>query len=441
MNNILKTKDKNLQELIKGSGSAFAIKVIGMVATYTAMLLITRLYGAEQWGLYSIGVTFLNIAILIPVFGFDNSLVRIISELTLSGNKKNIINVVLKAIGFTISLCLITIVLIKLFLNQSIVELFNQEELKPTIKWVIIAITPFALLKIFGAVFQSFKRTIEFMLFKSTLLSVVFLSMLGVFYWLKIETSVFSIYLLASSVSFFIGIVMLLILLNKTQMGLSDKAKEITYKNLIKISSPMLLASSFALLMGWSDILMLTYFGTTVEVGIYNSVIKLASLTLISLEAINSIATPKFAESYSKKDMIGLKNTVKKSTRLIFFTSTPILLVLILFPKPILSILGEEFIAGYIALTLLCAARFINSVSGSVGFLMQMTDNQRKYQNVMLTALFLNVILNFILIPKYGINGAATASAFSMIFWNVTLVILIKRKFGFWTFYIPFSGK
>ncbi|MDG1719049.1 MAG: polysaccharide biosynthesis C-terminal domain-containing protein, partial [Flavobacteriales bacterium] len=47
-------------------------------------------------------------------------------------------------------------------------------------------------------------------------------------------------------------------------------------------------------------------------------------------------------------------------------------------------------------------------------------------------------ILNLILIPKYGVNGAATASMSSLIVWNLSMVLVVKKKFGFYTFYNPF---
>jgi O-antigen/teichoic acid export membrane protein len=208
-----------------------------------------------------------------------------------------------------------------------------------------------------------------------------------------------------------------------------------SYRKIVNISVPMLLSSSFALLMGWSDILMLSFFKTTKDIGIYNSSLKLAALSGITLIAINAIATPKFVEFFSKNDMNGLKETVKKSTKMIFLLTAPVLFVLIVFSKKILSFLGDEFVVGYLALVYLCISRFINAISGSVGYIMQMTDQQRTYQNVIILAFLINLGLNFILIPDYSYNGAAIASSVAMIFWNVTLVFLIKKRLGFWTIY------
>ena len=67
-----------------------------------------------------------------------------------------------------------------------------------------------------------------------------------------------------------------------------------------------------------------------------------------------------------------------------------------------------------------------------------MTGNQNIYAKILLFGAILNVLLNLILIPRYGINGAAIASMSSLTVWNLSMVLVIKKKFGFYTFYIPF---
>ena len=67
-----------------------------------------------------------------------------------------------------------------------------------------------------------------------------------------------------------------------------------------------------------------------------------------------------------------------------------------------------------------------------------MSGNQKYFQNVLIAAAILNVALNNILIPNYQLLGAAIASLVSNVFWNILMVIYIKRKFGFYTIYLPF---
>ena len=189
--------------------------------------------------------------------------------------------------------------------------------------------------------------------------------------------------------------------------------------------------------MGWTDIIILGMFKTEGEVGIYNVALKVATLTSITLFAINSIAAPKFAEFYGKKDMKGLREVVLQTTKLIFWTSFPILLVFFFFPSFILGIFGREFEAGAVALMILAFGQFINAISGSVGYILQMSGKHKVFQNIILVATTINIILNAVLIPRYGINGAACASLVSMSFWNLSSVTYIKIHFGISTLYIP----
>lgn len=439
---LFQTTDTNLKELIKGSSSAFILKIAGMLFTYLSMLFITRFYGAEQWGLYSLGFTVLSIAVVIPVFGFDNSIIRLLTELKQNNSEANAFKVLLKASLITMILSIVVILGINYYSDVITNSILRQKDFEPYLFFVQIAVIPMAFLILISVVFQSYKRIIQFMLFKSALLSFTFLVLLCIFYFFEIDAKIFEIYIYAIVSTLVIAIIALLFFLKLIKQD-DSKTENTTYsfKEIIYLSFPMMLSSSFALLMGWTDILMLSYFKTPKDIGIYSSALKLASITLIVLASVNSISSPKFAEFFSKKDFNGLKDIVQKSTKIMFMTSAPILLIFILFPKSILGIFGPEFVSGYLVLIMFCIARFVNSVSGSVGHLMQMTNNQRTYQYVIITAFIINLILNVLLIPEFGINGAALSSSIAMVFWNVTLVIIIKRKLGFWTCYIPFLVK
>ena len=116
----------------------------------------------------------------------------------------------------------------------------------------------------------------------------------------------------------------------------------------------------------------------------------------------------------------------------------PLVIVFFMFPDFLLGLFGEEFKVGVTAFIFLSCGRLISSFSGSVGNILQMTGNQNIYAIILLIGAILNVVLNLILIPLYGINGAAIASMSSLIVWNLSMVLVVKQKFGFYTFYIPF---
>ena len=237
--------------------------------------------------------------------------------------------------------------------------------------------------------------------------------------------------------------------LNKRSKGKESAEQEImSYSTLLKISIPLMFAQSVQFIMAWTATLMLGAIQTPnvvngittniEEVGVYHAAFKLSMFAAVALMSINSIASPKFAEMFGKNDMEGLKKVAHQSTKMIFWTSVPLVAIFFIFPEFFLGLFGEEFKVGVTAFIFLSCGRLISSLSGSVGNILQMTGNQNIYAKILFFGAILNVLLNLILIPRHGINGAAIASMCSLIVWNLSMVLVVKKKFGFYTFYIPF---
>jgi O-antigen/teichoic acid export membrane protein len=188
---------------------------------------------------------------------------------------------------------------------------------------------------------------------------------------------------------------------------------------------------------------MLGVFRSEAEVGYYAIAVKLATLTAFILNAVNSMAGPKFSELFHSDKMEELFYVAKKSSKLIFVTTTPILLGLIILGKPFLGIVfGLEFTMAYPAMLLLIAGQFVNSISGATGLFMNMTGHQNLFRNIVLLAALTNVCLNLLLTPHYGIYGAATAAMTSIVGWNAATLFFIKSKFGKTTGFFPgFTGR
>jgi O-antigen/teichoic acid export membrane protein len=222
------------------------------------------------------------------------------------------------------------------------------------------------------------------------------------------------------------------------QISDDEQIEELKYSEILKVSIPLMFAQSVQFIMAWTDKLMLGNMMGSEEVGIYFTAFKLSMFASIALMAINSIASPKFAELYGKKDFDGLKKVAHQSSKMIFLATLPLVLLFFAFPEFLLGLFGEEFKVGVKAFVFLSFGKLISSFSGSVGNILQMTGKQVIFMNVLFVGAIVNVILNFFLIPKFGINGAALASMISLSMWNLIMVYFVKRELGFYTFYIPF---
>jgi len=185
-------------------------------------------------------------------------------------------------------------------------------------------------------------------------------------------------------------------------------------------------AASF-LLMQSLDVLMLKQFDNYAVVAVYSVAVKLTLLLSVALASVNAVLAPKIAEDFNRGALDALALKVKKSTRLIFFSTAPAILILALGAEWILSWFGSTYTGAKSALWILLLGQGVNSFCGSVGVYLNMTGKQTAFQWIVASALVLNVALNAYLIPNYGMNGAAWATATSMMAWNVTAVIYVYK--------------
>ena len=227
----------------------------------------------------------------------------------------------------------------------------------------------------------------------------------------------------------------------KASLNSEEIIEDLTIRNILKISVPLMLAQSVQFIMAWTDKLMIGNMMSAESVAVYGVAFRFSMGVSITLMAINSISSPKFAEKFASDDIKGMGKIAMQSAKMIFWTTVPLATILMIFPKFFMGLYGTEFLIGFEVLRWLIIGRIVNALSGSVGNLMQMSGQQKTYMNILLVGAVINVILNYNLIPKYGINGAAFASVASLSFWNLSMVYMVKRKFGFSTIYIPFISK
>jgi len=429
--------DKDFSELLKGSGISFFLRFVGLAIGYVLTLIIAHLFGADGLGEYILAITILRLFTLFAKVGLDITSIRFIASFA-SKNKWRSIFSFRKQVLLILSVSSILSSLLMYFLAIPISDLINTNY--RYIQLNAFFVLPMAFFMLNYESLRGLKRIAEFSFFyrvSQALFSIILIIILYQFF----QSSEIPIYaylisvLIVSILSFFSFTYWL--------KEMSDSEEEAvlevkSYSNLLKISIPLMFAQSVQFVMSWTDKLMLGSMSTLEEVGIYHTAFKLSMFAAVALMAINSIASPKFAEMFANNDMIGLKKIVRQSTKMIFWTSLPLVIIFFMFPEFLLGLFGEEFKVGVTAFIFLSCGRLFSSFSGSVGNILQMTGNQNILAKILFFAAVMNIGLNLYLIPIYGINGAALASMISLIIWNSAMILAVKKKLGFYTFYIPF---
>jgi O-antigen/teichoic acid export membrane protein len=96
----------------------------------------------------------------------------------------------------------------------------------------------------------------------------------------------------------------------------------------------------------------------------------------------------------------------------------------------LLQLFGAPFAAGAGALLILCLGQAASAVAGSNGLLLTMTGHERTVATVSVACLLANVGLCAVLIPPFGLEGAAAASAGALCAWNLGLAFCSRKLLG-----------
>lgn len=444
MFNLLKRKyhnlisDQKFSEILIGSTWALGAMVTATLASMTTSIIIARIYGVEIIGIVAMLNSFFMLSTIFTVLGTNTSILRLIPEHLTKYSPTSAFNIYRKIQYFVAGVSMITGSI--LFLSSGFIAetIFS----KPNLRFY------FAL----GAAFIIFKslmilntqavrgiRLIRLYAFMQTLPSLsklIIIVTITIFFFHKDNP----IYAMFGSITFtaLAGVWIMERAFKKIAKP-SDTLHSIPMKEIMATSLPMLMTATMAIVTGQTGVIMLGIFRSEAEVGYYSVAVKLAFLTAFILKAVITVAAPKFSNLFYSNKIDELFYVAKKSAKLIFWTTVPILLSLIVLGKSIITLLyGSNFIVAYWAMIILIMGNFLTSISGATAMFMNMTGNHKIFRNIIFISVLTNVGLSVLLIPDFGIYGAAVSSMASLVLWSIITLFYIKMKYGKTTGYFPF---
>ena len=410
----------------------FSLKILGIFSSYIFTFLVSKYYGAEGWGTFSICLGIATFSYLFGKFGFDMALLKFSSTLHHSTEEFSVLKTIYQ-IAFKWLLPLGIFITIALVLCSSLLAtIFFKNDIN-AVYFVIIAfaIVPTVFTLIDSEGLRGLGMTNKYVFLQNIALYLI-ASILLIIYVLFVGSnkdfkSILIIYVSASVVVYIISrIWWQTAALTPYPINISAKVPNI--KQIFSISYPMFWSNAMFVLINWTDTLMLGIYSTETDVGIYNAAFKISNLVTLPLFVITSIVAPKFANKHAMGDTNGLTQIVSQSTAVIFLLTLPVFIVIAVFPSLFLKIFGPSFIDGVPILIILISGQFFKSFCGSTDYLLQMTGYEKIFQKIILSAMVVNILLNLILIPNFGSYGAAIANASTVVYWNIIATYYIKIK-------------
>ncbi len=423
-------------ELLSKSLSSMAIKFAGMFAGYGFIFIALRISDIQHYGSFSLSLAFINIASILGRLGFDTSIVKNISlAATKNSETGNCREIYFKGLQ-TIFLSGILLSTLSFILSPMIaLYVFGDTSQESSLRISSLAILPHVLLFYNAGALRGLKNVAKY----STLINLNFLVAIAFLLILLLVPVVQGLeisYVLASVTTCILSFVWWF-----QESGILNErsTNRTSYRELLLISFPMLSASTITILNGWSDTLMLGVLSTNENVGIFQVLLKLSAIISIVLFAVNSISAPQFARLNTKENKLHLQQYLRKSTKLIVVIVTPLSIMLLLGYSLLIKILGADFNSSlfFPAFCFLCFGQVFNAFSGSGGQLLSMTGYHKINRNIIFLSFLVSVLINFLLIPQYGVLGAALANMIGLIVRNLMYIFFIQKKLELNTLYNP----
>ena len=418
--------------IVKGSAWMLIAAFIRKFSAFIYYIILARTVSQEDIGMFFLVLSVVSMVLLFSNLGLGAGAVARYVPFYAGQEKFNYLRKVLKvSISTGTIFSIICIIFVVLFAND-LANFFHE----PDLVSLLYIMAAYLLIYNFDTLASSFLQGRKLMKFVSYMTSIqeifkVILTIIFLFFIGFAAKSIAFGFLLSFIFAAIIGWYWVL----KEYKSLpksNEKADSFSLlKEMIPFGLMMVMISSMGMINSYTDRIMLGYFlpaeMNTAQIGIYTIAIAFAAIISTFASAIGSIFSPLITEFWGKGNINEIKKTTITVVRWLFITSIPLLLVMLVFSKQILTIIyGQNYAAGYIVLMLYASGLFIYLFSSPSQWILAAMKRLDVTRKIIASGALINVILNFIFIPKYGINGAALTSAIS--FTLMTILFLRQSK-------------
>lgn len=415
---------------LKSSLGSLLINSGNKVLVFISGVLLVRILGNEQYGIYSYILSFIYVLIIPAEYGVSTLVVRETAKGIADENRNGIIGIWRWSLKVTILLC--GIILIFSFLGLLWGGNYFSYLEKIAFIWAL-SLLPFqATIYLASAALRGLKYIILGQLPELIVLPGAF----AVLFLIVLLVSPMSLTVVSSLLLRFIATVIAFLfsvffLLKKTPKSILV-AKPVTQgKNWALSAMPIGLSSGLGMVKSRVTVLLMGIFVTAIDIGTFQIAISTAALAGLVLQANNAAFAPQFASLYAQNKKEELQKLVTTSTRLMFAFNLIISIIFVVFGRFLLSfVFGLDLVDAYPSVLILLLGHTVSSLVGSVIFLLNMTGHENDVMRVVGITSLLNAFFVLILTPIFGIIGGAVSTTFSLIVAQVLMLHIVQKRIG-----------
>lgn len=398
----------DLHRLASGSALAFGGTVLGNGLAYLFALLIGQLAGAETVGLYFLGLVLMQLVGAVSRVGLSEGLLRFVAIDAAEGNVSRVKGTILVAVAVTTVVSIAFATLLAVLAEPLSTHILRQAEVAPYVRWMAATLPFFTVLMTLLNGVQALKRMDLVVLSRDILQPVTMIAIaLALFFVtgnpLSFVAGHFGSMVIASLAALYF------VTRAYPELARSGMASFERWGPLLAFSLPIAAGDAVHYLFRWSDTLLLSFFRSSAEVGVYNAALRTTLLLSLLGTAITALYAPIVAGHHHHGRHEQIQLILKTLMRWCLTLALPIVLTMCLLARQILSLWGEHFTDGSTTLIVLAVSQLLLIASTLLAFTLLMCGRQYLEVGNVVCVTAVNIGMNLVLIPRYGMTGAAIA--------------------------------
>jgi O-antigen/teichoic acid export membrane protein len=417
---------------LRSGGAAFLIRVASAALVYLTQVLLARWMGSFEFGIYVYVWTWVLLLGGVIDLGLASSTQRFIPEYTglkrldllrgfLSGSRWLVAALstgiaLLAALGVWLFQPWVhSYELIPIYLACAALPLYTlgriQDGIARSYDWINLALMP-------GYVIRS----------------VLLILVMAAAYLLNFPTDASTAMIAAILTTWLTTLGQLFVMNRRLAKRIEPGPKAYEVGTWFKVSVPIFMVEGFYLLLTYADVIVLQQYRSPDEVAVYYAAAKTLALVAFVYFSVSAATAHRFSEYHIAGDRTRLSTFFADATRWTFWPSLGATVLILALGKPFLWLFGPQFVEGYYLMFILAIGPLARATVGPAERLLNMVGEQRACAVVYLSAFLCNIALCVVLIPLYGVAGAAIAISGAMVLETVLLFVVTRERLGLHAF-------
>jgi O-antigen/teichoic acid export membrane protein len=411
---------------------SFVLKGAAFLLGLAMNILLANWLGADGVGQFFLILTFINVCVVIAKLGLDRTLTRLFTEHYIKRSWVEIANLRVLSNRLIVVTSLLMMLIIFLFSEPISIYVFNQPSMESNLLLFSLAILPIALFQNQGETLKGLKQIRLGLLIGTIALPALFIigAIITHYYIFEVSTAIWIYIISACLIMVFSQIFYHIKYVKGIRIRRLVVDSALEAKQLLGDSYHVLISNFYQQVNIWIPVLIIGYYWDDVSVGQFEIARRVSMLLSFFLLAFNSVFAPKITELYHNGELDTLQKMYSKSSRYLALLALTCIIPIIWSRDLIFNLFGANFIDAGDSFIVLLVGQFVNCSTGSVGFILMMTGNEKLMRQSTFIALTFTLVASLLLIPQWASLGAALTASGSIIIMNVIASYKLYKKLG-----------